>query len=144
MMTAVDSNVILDVLAPPSEFSAASAQALRRAYFRGGLCIAMVVAAEIAPHLATQEALQQSLDDFGTELVAEDLRVAWLAGRSWQAYRARGGRRTRPMADFIVAAHSLLNADALLTRDRGFYRTHSSDLVVVDPREATQDPSSPG
>ena len=56
------------------------------------------------------------------------------AGRRWKAFRSRGGpRRERVVADFLVGSHALLCADALLTRDRGFYRTEFSGLRVLEP-----------
>lgn len=40
------------------------------------------------------------------------------------------------IADFLVAAHAREHADRLLTRDRGFVRTHFADLSVLDPADS--------
>lgn len=48
-------------------------------------------------------------------------------------YRKSGGSRERVIADFMIGAHALANADRLLTRDRGFYRKYFKQLRVLDP-----------
>ena len=55
------------------------------------------------------------------------------AGGSWRSYRRAGGPRERMIADFLIAAHVLEQADALLTRDRGFTRAYFGELAVIDP-----------
>jgi len=58
------------------------------------------------------------------------------AGGAWAAYRRRGGSRARLIPDFLVGAHAFTQAEALLTRDRGFYRQCFPRLRLVDPTAA--------
>ncbi len=58
---------------------------------------------------------------------------ALIAGAVFAQYHRGGGRRDRVVADFLVGGHALVQADRLLTRDRGFYRSYFAELEVIDP-----------
>jgi len=54
--------------------------------------------------------------------------------RLWRSFRQSGGvRRDRIVPDFLVGAHAVERADALLTRDRGFYRRYFKGLQIIEP-----------
>lgn len=44
---------------------------------------------------------------------------------------------TKRAVHSLIGAHALTAADRLLTRNRGFYRAHFTDLEILDP---SQDP----
>ncbi len=69
----------------------------------------------------------------GVEFSPVGLETAILASTVWNVYRAQGGRRERVVADFLIGAHALSQAERLLTRDRGFYRAYFSRLKLLDP-----------
>jgi predicted nucleic acid-binding protein len=69
----------------------------------------------------------------GIEFSAVGAPAASRAGETWRSYRRRGGTLERVVADFLIAAHALSNADRLLTRDRGFYRSYFPKLRLIDP-----------
>ncbi|MDA2934878.1 type II toxin-antitoxin system VapC family toxin [Acidobacteria bacterium AH-259-D05] len=126
MITAVDSNILIDVLIQDSAWGEGSHQALIRAAAEGALVIHEMVVAEIASCFATPAELRESLEEVPIPVAQSSLEAAFAAGQAHQKYRGQGGRRERVLADFIIGAHASLSADRLLTRDRGYYL---SDLL---------------
>lgn len=133
MITAVDSNVLLDVLSGSATHGPRSAAALRQATAEGALIGSTAVLAEVIGAYDDADAVGARLDRLGLELVPDDRRVAISAGRVYRAYRKGGGTRSRILPDFLIGAHAAVHADRLLTRDRGFYRSHFSKLTVMEP-----------
>ena len=135
MITAVDSHVLLDFLNHDPRFGTASREVLRFAAGEGRLLACDVVWAEIAGCFPSIAACHNTLEDLGIEFSPIEPEAAFEAGMVWKAYRLRGGARTRVAADFLIGAHALLQADRLLTRDQGFYRSCFKRLVILDPTQ---------
>jgi predicted nucleic acid-binding protein len=138
MITAVDTNILLDILLPNEAFYEASAGALQDSAGGGSLVISDIVYAEICTHFGTRgdcDAFLESIDIRVETLTRES---HFLASRAWRTYRLRGGTRTRILADFLIGAHAQNQATRLLTRDRGFYRSLFPALFLYDPSEAPQ------
>jgi predicted nucleic acid-binding protein len=133
VITAVDSNILLDILGADPTFGPASAKALRTATQQGRLVVCEVVWAEVAAWFTTAEAAGAALWRFELEFSALTMEAALEAGIAWRAYRERGGARTRVTADFLIGAHALCQADRLLSRDRGFYRSYFKRVAILDP-----------
>jgi predicted nucleic acid-binding protein len=132
LRTAVDSNVLLDVLLPSPRFRDASLAALERASAEGSLVVCEVVWAEAGGQFDSARSCAETFERVGVELLPSAAETAFSAGRAWVEYRRRGGRRDRVVADLMVGAHALHQADRLLTRDRGYYRTHFPRLRLWD------------
>jgi hypothetical protein len=133
MITAVDTNVLIDVLGGDSTFGPASRDALRAATRAGALIASEVVWAETAASYRSGQEAAEALEQLRVRLVPMGPAAAFAAGAAWRAYRRRGGRRERMIADFLVGAHAEAHADQLLTRDDGFYRIGFGQLRLVDP-----------
>lgn len=134
MITAVDTNVLLDLLTGDPRHGPASVAALRRTAADGALIASTVVWAEVIGAFEDVRAVTDRLDRLGVELIPDDREVAQAAGRVYGAYRAAGGTRRRILPDFLIGAHALVHADRLLTRDRGFYRERFDRLTILEPR----------
>lgn len=133
MITAVDTNVLLDVFVADPTFGIRSRDALRACMQAGGLVACEIVWAEVAASFSSEIDAGDALQRLHVGLSGTDAATALVAGRAFKEYRRRGGRRQRVVADFIVGAHAQTHADQLLTRDRGFYRTYFESLTIVDP-----------
>ncbi len=133
MITAVDSSVLIDVLEPGQGFSARSVNSLLSCGSEGALVSCEVVWAEVAAGFRGIDDVGPVFDRLGVAYSPVDRGSAILAGKTWGEYLRAGGSRSRLVADFLVGAHASRQADRLLTRDRGFYRSYFSDLRIIDP-----------
>ena len=138
MKTAVDTSVLLDVFSADPAFGEASREALRKAYDSGALVASDVVWAEVRANFLSEEAFAAAIDSLGIRFDPTSQAAASLGGQFWASRRsAKGSKasRERVVADFLVGAHAMLQADALLARDRGYYREHFKGLRVIDPNK---------
>jgi predicted nucleic acid-binding protein len=132
VITAVDTNVLLDVFGSDSTFGPRSKAAIRSCIAEGGLVACDVVWAETVSFFPSPETAQVAMNRLGVEFSSITQATALAASTFWKKYRERGGQRDRVVADFLIGAHASLQADRLLSRDRGFYRAYFSSLQVLD------------
>lgn len=133
MITAIDTNVLLDVLLPNENFVDRSGKALEVAAEAGSLVICDLVYAELCVAFDSQEQCDEFLADIGVHTAALGRHASFLASRVWRRYRQQGGKRERILADFLIGAHAQVQASRLLTRDRGFYRKMFPSLNLLEP-----------
>jgi len=133
MITAIDTNALLDILVPDPEYFERSLQALEEAANAGSLVVCDLVYAELCVHFQHQTDCDQFLRENDIRVEALTREASFLASRLWRTYRQEGGKRTRILTDFLVGAHAQVQASQLLTRDRAFYREIFRSLALVDP-----------
>jgi predicted nucleic acid-binding protein len=156
MITAVDTNIILDILIPDEPFANSSKTLLERHLSRGQLILCEVVLAELAGLFPSEKELRAFLSETGMRLVRSNEKSLYIAGTGWATYTAKGGknrvscagcgkafkvacphcgqaftRRLHVLADFLIGAHALTHADCIISRDLGVYKTYFGDLKVV-------------
>lgn len=132
-VTAVDTNVLVDVFQADPQYGAASSAALAECLSEGKLVVSDVVWAELRAIVENQELFTSLTSELGLEFRPLSIEAAELAGATWQEYRKSGGKRERVAADFLIGAHAKIQCDRLLTRDSGFARKYFYGLDLVTP-----------
>lgn len=144
MTTAVDTNVFVALWTGTAQASAAARKALEQASQLGALVIAPPVYAEL---IAAPDRARDAVDTF---LHRTHIEIDWALHQTvWVtaalAYRTYAQRRRaqrgdpgprRILADFVIGAHAVELASALLTFDDGIYRASFPTLKVLMPAQA--------
>ena len=133
-MISVDSSVLVDFIGGRADHGDAAAAVLRQALHAGPVVLCEVALAEVCSSLVGGSQIMEALDDVGIAFSAMEPKSALRAGELQRRYRQRGGNRSRTVADFLIGAHAMMQCDALITRDAGFYRDYFKGLRVIVPQ----------
>jgi predicted nucleic acid-binding protein len=139
-MIAVDSSVLIDLLGEDVRAGAAES-CLRKALNAGPVVLCDVVVSEITAGLGHGAEIMDVVEDMGLRYLPVEQRAAVRAGEMQRRFNermrgARAARAVRTVPDFIVGAHALLQCQALITRDAGFFRDYFKGLKVIVPKAA--------
>jgi predicted nucleic acid-binding protein len=129
----VDANVLLDIMTEDEQWFAWSSQAIEHAADRYRLVINPLIYAEISTRYSRIEELEVALPKALFDREAIPYEAAFLAGKSFVAYRRRGGAKRSPLPDFFIGAHAAVAGYRLLTRDIRRYRTYFPTLPLIAP-----------
>ena len=137
MITAVDTNVLLDVFSVDPKHGPRSREALKSSQRAGRLVVCEIVLAELSRYFSLPEDLRETLRrlDIAFDPLGEE--ACYVAGQAFLRRRKRGGKRDRILPDFLIGSHAQVRCTRLLTRDRGFYRDYFPELEILDPSSAS-------
>lgn len=132
MRTAIDSSILILLYRRQAGWEEWKA-ALREVSSRSTLVICPVAFAEYAN---AYDRLEDAMEDINRLHIQYDPilpNAAYLAGRIFLSYRAKGGPRERLLPDFLIAAHASVQADCLAAMDRGDLRSYFPELSILKP-----------
>ena len=131
MITAVDTNVLLDAFTGTLAEVDRAVDALSRSIHAGSLITSTICYAELARRFPQRKILDDLLLDIDCTVVDLDTDTAFLAGRFFDEYRGRGGDKSRILADFLIAANATIHADRILTQDKRFFGNQFLGLSAI-------------
>lgn len=161
MINAIDTNILLDILIPNTNYVESSLNCLLSSSPTDELVISPTVFAELGVHFLSLEDLRIFMTKTGIKMVPFSQETLFEAGKAWKNYVlkkknilfcpvcGKGQKvvcescgetisgRQHILSDFIIGAHAKNQADLLITRDRGFYRSYFKNLNIVDPATIT-------
>lgn len=132
MKTAVDSSVLFDIV-KGAPGAAAAQTALEAALAHGSLCVCAVVVAELGRYFSDEQDLGEFLAACQIDHDPLTLDSALQAARIMRGHARNKGPRERVAPDFLIGAHAMQQANALLTTDAGFFRNCFENLNVIAP-----------
>ena len=159
MITAVDANMLFDIISDDSELYAESSALLQKYSSEGSLIVSPIAYSEFLASFFSgfkeeeaTELAKSFLDDFDIQIVpfADDDFV--LAAKTWSLFsppkqiacpkcgaanvfyckkcKARVKWRNHVMTDFLIGAHAQNNAEVFLTRDLGYHKKYFKIKVL--------------
>jgi len=132
-MIFVDTNVVIDVATNDPIWADWSQRQLGAALRRQPLAINDVVYAELCVGYRRMEQVDRLIARIGLTVDPIPRQALFLAGKAFQRYRGRGGRKTGVLADFFIGAHAVASDAALITRDPRRYRAYFPGIELITP-----------
>lgn len=159
MITAIDSNILYDIIVDDSEFAPSSQESIQKQSKEGRLIISPLVYSEILVSFLKKHEkntaivkLNEFLHDLDIHLQHFSENDFIFAAEAWKKFSADKGIqcpacgttsvfscskcqrkilwRNHLITDFLIGAHAQNNAGCLLTRDRGYYKKYFTVKII--------------
>jgi predicted nucleic acid-binding protein len=132
-MILIDSNVLLDLLSPETEWYPWSSVAVEQAIENTGAAIDPIIYAETSLRFATQDEFEEAFPSSNYTRLALPYSAAFIAAKAHLAYRRLGGVRTSTLPDFLIGAHAVVADHKILTRDPRRFRRYFPSVELICP-----------
>ena len=129
---AIDTSALLSIFKGESE-GEAWLDLLHTLSQTKSLIVSTIVLGEIRSFFPNDTACMKAIQSLDLQVSELDKDSSLLAGKIFREYRAQGGPRSTILPDFLVAAHAVVQANALATLDRGYLRTYFPKIRLVQP-----------
>lgn len=126
MITAVDTNILFDILLADESHVLSSKKLLDEYAAKGQLIVCETVYAELSSQFGAEEEMKAFLSDTGIRLFHSSEQSFALAGERWRTYSKNKkpfacpqcnhpvSLRQRLLSDFIIGGHAFVHAELLL------------------------------
>ncbi len=131
-MIAVEAPVLVELLVDGPRADAVESS-LRQCLGGGRVVVCDVALAQVIAALRNGAEALAALEEMGVHFSVLEAKSALRAGEMLRRHRQRGDGR-RPLADFLVGAHAMLQCDGLVTFDAAFHRDYFKGLKLIVPR----------
>jgi predicted nucleic acid-binding protein len=124
---------LLDILQDDPNWATWSQGQLESAALTDRLVINPVIYSELSMAFERIEELEQVIAD--AKLVVEPMprEALFLAGKVLLDHRRRKGSKQNVLPDFYIGAHAAVSKCAILTRDKGRYRSYFPTVPLITP-----------
>ncbi len=106
---------------------------LRQCLGSGRVVVSDAALAQVSAALRNGSDALAALEEMGVHFSPVESKSALRAGEMLRRHRQRGDG-ARPLVDFLVGAHALLQCDGLVTFDTAFHRDYFKGLKLIQPK----------
>jgi len=133
MATLIDTNVLVDLAVPSSNWHGWSRQRTIEAFDQGPVLINPIIYAEFSVRYRDIDEVDDALPEDAFRRENLPWPAAFAAAAAFRIYRKAGGQRERVLPDFLIGAHAAIRGYSLLTRDVKGYRSYFPSLDLITP-----------